>query len=105
MFENKMDHDFLFYATSWATDRLLEATSPEEMELISQNLTLKLKQHILDNPCFLDTTHCEDSLSEEEKHSAAKRYEEHVNHACSLALATVAVLAENSSSDVCEKDE
>lgn len=100
-----MDHDFLLYASTWATERLLEATSPEEMELISQNLTLKLKQHIMENPSHLGITHCDDSLPEDEKFSAAKRYEEHVNHACSLALATVAILTENSSQEVCEKNE
>ena len=100
-----MDHDFLLYGSSWATERLLEATSPEEMELISKDLTLRLKQHILENPCHLEVTHCDDTLPEDEKFSAAKRYEEHVNHACALALATLAILAENSSHEVCEKDE
>jgi hypothetical protein len=72
-------------------DRILECHTEEELEVLPKTVTLELKKHMLTLDEFTHITHCEDSLPEEERFERAKRFEEHVIQAASLALALVAL--------------
>jgi hypothetical protein len=85
------DEAFLTHACEWVLDRILECRTEEELEVLPKVVTLELKKHMLTLDEFTHITHCEDSLPEEERFERAKRFEEHVIQAASLALALVAL--------------
>ena len=81
------DQAFIIYATHWAAEELAKCETEDDFTAFPHVITTRLKKHMLDLDEFFYLSHCEDSATEEEKFAAAKRYEEHVNYACSLTWA------------------
>lgn len=101
------DQEFITYCSDWVATLFVACESVEELEYIANTITIKLKSHLanVDLPQFLHLTHCEDTKSEEEKFQAAKRYEEHINHACALTLAVYIQQIHDFQSTKCEEEE
>ena len=81
------DRDFITYACKWASERISDCQTAEELAILNTTITTKLKEHVQDMDQFMHITHCLDNLSEEEKATASKRYQDHVHHACALTWA------------------
>lgn len=78
------DRKFVTYASCWAAEELTKCESEDDFTAFPHLITTKLKNHMVDLEEYFYITHCDANATEEEKFAAAKRYEEHVNYACSL---------------------